>query len=302
MKHKISHKLLSAVLVLLVTLIPLSVSAGLAAPDWVTTVTNPDSSVSVVITSPPHMIDDINHYEYSTDGFKTYKILSDTAGGEFLFSESCEFSLRYYYKGICSAVFTLPVVISRHTVVECPSTGISVVIPDGSSIPTDITVTAFELINGADYTAAGAALPKNSVFRMFSVNVLKNGKAFSTDEAFSYLFPTDTFSAEKCSLYFMGVDNKPVRLTSTVQDNMLSVSTPEAGIFIIAVTNEYKKGDINNDGKVQASDARYALRISAQLEKSTPEQVSAGDINKNGKIDASDARKILRFAASLDII
>jgi len=59
-------------------------------------------------------------------------------------------------------------------------------------------------------------------------------------------------------------------------------------------------GDIDNNGKITASDARAVLRYSAKLEKFTPEQVSAADINADGKVTASDARILLRISAKLD--
>ena len=58
-------------------------------------------------------------------------------------------------------------------------------------------------------------------------------------------------------------------------------------------------GDVNGDGKLTASDARAALRMSAKLETYTPEQFAAADVNKDGKLTASDARIILRVSAKL---
>ena len=66
---------------------------------------------------------------------------------------------------------------------------------------------------------------------------------------------------------------------------------------------KFTLGDVNFDGKVNATDARIALRISAKLEsveKYKTGAFNAADIDKNGKISALDARKILRVAAKLD--
>ncbi len=59
-------------------------------------------------------------------------------------------------------------------------------------------------------------------------------------------------------------------------------------------------GDINNDGKISASDARLVLRAAAKLENFNTEQTAAADVNGDNKITASDARKILRVSAKLD--
>ncbi len=63
---------------------------------------------------------------------------------------------------------------------------------------------------------------------------------------------------------------------------------------------EYVLGDANNDGKITAADARFALRVAANLEKSTDELLVLADIDGNGKITASDARTILRKSANLE--
>ena len=60
------------------------------------------------------------------------------------------------------------------------------------------------------------------------------------------------------------------------------------------------RGDIDGNGKVNAADARLALRISAKLESPTDLQIKAGDLDADGKISAKEARMILRFAARLE--
>ena len=61
-----------------------------------------------------------------------------------------------------------------------------------------------------------------------------------------------------------------------------------------------KKGDVNGDGKITASDARTALRAAARLETLNGEEAEAADMNSDGKVTASDSRAILRKAARLD--
>ncbi|MBR3869127.1 MAG: CotH kinase family protein [Clostridia bacterium] len=63
---------------------------------------------------------------------------------------------------------------------------------------------------------------------------------------------------------------------------------------------KYEKGDINMDSKVNAADARLALRISASLEKLTDEILEIGDMTGDNKLTAADARKILRKSAKLE--
>ncbi len=59
-------------------------------------------------------------------------------------------------------------------------------------------------------------------------------------------------------------------------------------------------GDVNGDGKVNAMDARLALRYSAKIGTLTDTQLLAADVNKDGTVNAIDARKILRVGAQID--
>lgn len=60
-------------------------------------------------------------------------------------------------------------------------------------------------------------------------------------------------------------------------------------------------GDINNDTKITAADARLALRAAVNLEKieKGTDKFNAADVNHDGKITAADARLILRAAVGL---
>lgn len=61
----------------------------------------------------------------------------------------------------------------------------------------------------------------------------------------------------------------------------------------------FMRGDVNEDGRITAADARLVLRVSASLEIVSGTQQKAADIDKNGVVTASDARAILRFTAGL---
>lgn len=66
--------------------------------------------------------------------------------------------------------------------------------------------------------------------------------------------------------------------------------------------DESKFGDVNNDGKRSAADARLLLRVSAQLENNSVYILTYGDYNKDGQITAADARTALRVSAQLENI
>lgn len=71
---------------------------------------------------------------------------------------------------------------------------------------------------------------------------------------------------------------------------------------ILALYTVVLVGDCNCDGKITASDARIALRMSANLYKYSelPETHGAWDADFSQTIEAADARSILRVSAGLD--
>lgn len=61
-------------------------------------------------------------------------------------------------------------------------------------------------------------------------------------------------------------------------------------------------GDVDDDGKTTASDARYVLRVAAKLERPIIDVAikEVADISGDSKIAADDARLVLRIAAKID--
>ena len=59
-------------------------------------------------------------------------------------------------------------------------------------------------------------------------------------------------------------------------------------------------GDVNENGRVEASDARQILLQAASLTTLTERQLKIADMNQDGKITATDARTALRTAAKLE--
>lgn len=58
-------------------------------------------------------------------------------------------------------------------------------------------------------------------------------------------------------------------------------------------------GDIDNDGKITASDALFALRYSVGLEDFTNGQKVISDVDSDNKTTSSDALEILRYSVGL---
>lgn len=58
-------------------------------------------------------------------------------------------------------------------------------------------------------------------------------------------------------------------------------------------------GDVDNDGVITASDARFTLRCAVGLEEYTYEMLVAMDMNLDNSVTAYDARAILRLSVGL---
>lgn len=71
------------------------------------------------------------------------------------------------------------------------------------------------------------------------------------------------------------------------------------GTFMFFVSAAVK-GDIDADGEITASDARFALRGSVGLEEFSEEEFTAADYDEDGTVTASDARMILRVSVGLE--
>ncbi len=107
-----------------------------------------------------------------------------------------------------------------------------------------------------------------------------SGNRKGTDDYEVDSFSTDSYGAKTVNVYF----------------KKYSAS------FTVNVISTFSKGDINRDGKVNSSDARFSLRYSAKLDKPDDEQTWLADVNSDGKMTTIDARMILRHTAKLELI
>ena len=78
---------------------------------------------------------------------------------------------------------------------------------------------------------------------------------------------------------------------TTVEPTTVEPTTEPAPTFLL--------GDVNNDGKIDVTDATLVQMIAAEILVPTDTQKLAGDVNKDGKVDVSDATLIQMFAAEV---
>lgn len=80
-------------------------------------------------------------------------------------------------------------------------------------------------------------------------------------------------------------------ITPTVEPTATYISSPTPGIG--------DKGDVNNDGRINTTDAIMAFRIALGLYEPTPDEFWRADANSNDRVDTGDALCI--FAEALMI-
>ena len=299
MRAKISVLL---IIVLLLTVFSFQASADdspLPAPDWVQVTANPDNTKTVSVTTPTYMTDVVNYYEYSTDSGLTWIKLSDPMGGEFVFDTTTEFSLRYVYSGFRSPVHTVTVTITKNTFLTSDA-GITLVIPFGSDIPSDVSLSIYEIVSGTDYNDVAEYFGENKPFSLYDVHIMRNNKVYKTDSEKTWMFPAGAFDIQYSKVYYISDDGKFTLLESAREMKVLLVNTEKTGLFAVVEDKTYSKGDVNGDALVTAADARLALRKSAAIQELTDKALAAADFNGDSTVTAADARLILRYSAKLD--
>ncbi len=270
-------------------------------PDWVTVTLNRDGSKTLTISTPQYMLDTVDYYEYSLDGFDTVSTLNISSGGEFVFDKTVDFSLRYVTGGFKSPVYTVNVDVSKTTAITS-SSGITLIIPFDSKIPVNVYLSAYEMTSGRYFDAVAAYFGELRSVKLLFTAIMHNNKLYETEENKTWLFSCEGFDVNYCKIYYLSDNGDLFLLSSKTEINSLLITTNLTGMFVIVEDKMYSTGDVDGDTKITAADARLALRISAALEDATQQQINAGDIDKSGEITAADARKILRFSAELDII
>ncbi|MBQ6020651.1 MAG: leucine-rich repeat protein [Clostridia bacterium] len=129
-------------------------------------------------------------------------------------------------------------------------------------------------------------------------------------ETTSEVTPVETTSEVTPPVETTSEVTPPVETTSEVTPGEVTTNPDEVTTAPEEGTTEpadqpgktYKLGNVNKDGKVNAKDARAALRISARLDPADTLTLELADANRNGKVQAGDARLILRHSAKIELL
>lgn len=131
------------------------------------------------------------------------------------------------------------------------------------------------------------AISKNCIYHFFNGN-MKDFRKYDTsefgfDSRYSKIFELNErlyYIESKYTDTFSGNVFEPIRIAEIE-------------------TKSEQLGDLNNDSKVNSSDALLVLQAATGIVNLTQEQKSFADVNKDGKINSNDALRILQFATNL---
>lgn len=274
----------------------------LPVPEWVTVISNTDGSKTVKIDTPTSLLDSVDSYRYSTDGGKTWQNIYDNTGGDVLLTESGTFVLTYMSGSNESAPYTIEIETDRITAITNTEAGVTLILHKNSQIPKDISLACYEVMSGSSYTVFRRFAGENNRFAMFNVYLTLGGEVRQYEETKSWIFPTGDFDTRYCRLYHISSGGIITEIASEINFKTICAQTPLTGTFAVIEDKTHSPGDVNGDAKVNAADARLALRASAQLEELDSKQIASADIDNDGAVTSSDARTILRIAANLEAI
>lgn len=140
-----------------------------------------------------------------------------------------------------------------------------------------------------------------------TVEIPESVRSMSTKDVILYLLgaalhPTESTAGTTNGDYIFvpsSTTQKPdettaLRTESETQSKTNTVIYPSS-----EATGSQKTGDVNNDGKITAADARLILRTAAGIQVLSGAAANAADVNGDTLITAKDARSVLRYAAGI---
>lgn len=135
------------------------------------------------------------------------------------------------------------------------------------------------------------------------IEIPESVKSMTTKEMVVYLmgtvlYPDSTTKSETTTKYVFSASTTAEQTAESTRPDASSSVTTQIPVFTTEAL-EYITGDVNSDGRINAGDARLALRAGASLEKLEGKAFLAADVNGDGRVTARDARSILRYSAKI---
>ena len=228
---------------------------------------------------------------HTWDGGKVTKEATETAAG-----------VKTYTCTVCGATRTEPIP-QLPTEVKDDASGITVTYDPGTYTQ-KITVKVVETAPPAE------ALPADYE-KTYSVDISTyiGDREVEPNAPVTVAVPVpEGFNANTLAVYHIKDDGTVEKVAFTVKDGMIVFTATGFSVYVVADTSTeiqtpaYTCGDVDGNGKIEAADARLALRQAVGLETYAPgsREFLACDADGDGSVKAADARLILRAAVGLE--
>lgn len=134
------------------------------------------------------------------------------------------------------------------------------------------------------------------IFRVYAISLEKDGETVQPSEKVAVKIPCDN---ENAKVYRVENDNSLTDMNAEYENGYLIFETDHFSLYIVAVPETVKIGDVNGDGNITIDDVTLVQKSVAELETLTELQKTVADVNGDGEITIVDATMIQKYVAEL---
>ncbi len=182
----------------------------------------------------------------------------------------------------------------------------TVQIPENDCFEGGTTVTVQLIEEGKNFETVSAAMEfVAEQYVAYQFTAAKDGVQVQPSGKLAVTIAIPESYSNNVVVYYMDENGKLEKLESRVDVDArtVTVELTHFSTYILADADTaptFVLGDVNDDGRINARDARLLLRFIADLVEESELVVAAADFNGDGRINARDARDVLRHIAGLD--
>ena len=139
---------------------------------------------------------------------------------------------------------------------------------------------------------------KSERMLFYALSLIENGKVIPPKSVLTVqISAPQEMTGEQCMVYRQEADGRYTDMQAEYQDGHMVFITDSTGIYVLTTKRlDILCGDVNDDGKINAVDARLVLQSVSEERTLGNSQKAAADANGDGKVNAVDARWILQAA------
>ena len=160
-----------------------------------------------------------------------------------------------------------------------------------------------EIVRDTGYSGTMYDLTFSGSAKSVQISVTENGYLLCSDHLKEIIVKASGDDTE--DTFCFSSDTDKVLIYETDEHTLVAaVDADEDGVFETDVEKQWRSGDVNQDGRINAKDASEVLISASRIGTGqdaglTDVQQKAADVDRDGNINAVDASWILRYAAAV---